>query len=523
MRNNLPVIDQEVEFDESEFIVSSTTPKGVITSVNDIFCKIAGFEESELLGQAHNIVRHPDMPPAAFAMLWDRLKAGKSWMGIVKNRCKDGRYYWVDAFVTPLIEHNEVVGYESVRTKPTAEQVERAERLYQRINEGKPLIPRIQYLLEYLSVTNLLAFGAIFLILVLATIDGMTGWLHYAMIGLSLSAGVLFWIANFYSVRSSVESAKAIVDDPVAQYIYTGYVTDRAAPLLANIFNEARVRTILFSVTDSAQKVKQSAIETTSKSEENNKAIDEQRANIEMAAAAVEEMSQSINEVSRNTTTASQSSKEVSHQVESGSNLVQRTVATIEDLSNEIATAKDVIQGLAQDSDQIEGMTATIKDIADQTNLLALNAAIEAARAGESGRGFAVVADEVRNLAVRTQESTESIHGIITQLRQNTHKAVTTIDHGHNSVNSAVELVKEAGETIAQIAKAITDTEQMVFQIASAAEEQSTTSDSISSNMQSINNLSTGIVEQAKEVIECNNRLKQVSESLEELTRRFSV
>jgi hypothetical protein len=88
-----------------------------------------------------NLVRHPDVPAAVFQHMWDTLKKGRPWMGIVKNRCKSGDHYWVNAYVTPVTENNQVVGYESVRVKPTAEQVRRAEALYQRINSGKSAIP----------------------------------------------------------------------------------------------------------------------------------------------------------------------------------------------------------------------------------------------------------------------------------------------------------------------------------------------------------------------------------------------
>ncbi|MCG8668056.1 MAG: methyl-accepting chemotaxis protein [Pseudomonadales bacterium] len=490
-------------------------------SANDCFCRIAGFQESELIGQAHNIVRHPDMPQAAFALLWQRLEQNKPWMGIVKNRCKDGSYYWVDAFVTPLIDNKQTVGYESVRVAPTADQVDRATEVYQRINRGKPPFKPYQAFREKLTPSTLL-IGT----LGIAILFGL--WFSPLAITTKLLFSVMLaavitmsFLAPIRAISQIAKKAREVIDDPIAQYIYTGYLSDKGAPLLANIFNEARVRTLLYSVSDSATAVKINAEETASKTAANTHSIDEQRTNIEMAAAAVEQMSQSINEVSRNTTVASESSKQISSQVESGSKLVQHTVQTIQNLSTEIATARDVIKGLAKDSDQIEGMTSTIKEIADQTNLLALNAAIEAARAGETGRGFAVVADEVRNLASRTQESTESIHGIITLLRENTRKAVDTIDTGHTTVNNAVELVKLAGDTIEQIATAIVDTEQMVFQIAAATEQQSTTSDSISENMQNIHDLSLNIVDQSKVVIECNNQLKTVSEQLEQLTQRF--
>ena len=127
MRDNGPVTGHEVPVKEGDELVSATNTKGVITFCNDTFCKVAGFERDELMRKAHNIVRHPDMPEAAFQQVWDRLKAGKPWMGIVKNRCKNGDHYWVDAYVTPLKVNGEITGYESVRVHPQRVYVERAE------------------------------------------------------------------------------------------------------------------------------------------------------------------------------------------------------------------------------------------------------------------------------------------------------------------------------------------------------------------------------------------------------------
>ncbi len=140
MRNNLPVTDIEHTFDVDRFLVSKTDTKGIITYCNSTFMKLAGYDEEELLGKPHNIVRHPDMPAAAFADLWNTVQAGQEWHGIVKNRCKNGDYYWVDAQVTPSFgPSGDIVGYMSVRRKPTADQIAEAEALYaqMRAEEGR--------------------------------------------------------------------------------------------------------------------------------------------------------------------------------------------------------------------------------------------------------------------------------------------------------------------------------------------------------------------------------------------------
>ena len=162
MRVNMPVTQNEVKLTPGQNIVSKTTPKGVITYINRDFIEISGFTEPELIGQAHNLIRHPDMPQAAFKDLWDTVKAGKPWRGIVKNRCKNGDFYWVEANVTPIWSSGQIVEYMSVRTRPTEQQIRAAEALYARMNAGEvvqpPLAERIEQRLRSMPVNTKLAW-----------------------------------------------------------------------------------------------------------------------------------------------------------------------------------------------------------------------------------------------------------------------------------------------------------------------------------------------------------------------------
>ena len=135
MRINQSVTQRENDdMGDNEFICSKTDVNGIITYVNDVFCRVAGFKEKELLGQPHNIVRHPDMPCVAYAWCWDRLQSGRDWRGLVENRCKNGDHYWVDVTISPQVDaQGRTSGYFAVRRKPTQQQIAEATPLYDQL------------------------------------------------------------------------------------------------------------------------------------------------------------------------------------------------------------------------------------------------------------------------------------------------------------------------------------------------------------------------------------------------------
>jgi methyl-accepting chemotaxis protein len=137
MKINMPITNVEYKLKETDSIVSKTDLKGIITYINEDFLRISGFTKAELIGVPHNIVRHPDMPPEAFADLWKALKENRPWTGLVKNRCKNGDFYWVLANATPFYENDQLAGYMSVRSKPSIEQINAADAAYRLFKEGK--------------------------------------------------------------------------------------------------------------------------------------------------------------------------------------------------------------------------------------------------------------------------------------------------------------------------------------------------------------------------------------------------
>jgi methyl-accepting chemotaxis protein-1 (serine sensor receptor) len=159
MKTNMPVTNNEVEMPDGAVLITKTNLKGTITYCNKCFIEISGYSEQELLGANHNIIRHPDMPTAAFADLWQTVQAGNPWAGMVKNRSKNGDFYWVEANVSPLIENGRVTGYLSVRKKPSRQQITQAESLYLEMNNGsyKPSLAQRLARFNVFSRMNLLA------------------------------------------------------------------------------------------------------------------------------------------------------------------------------------------------------------------------------------------------------------------------------------------------------------------------------------------------------------------------------
>jgi aerotaxis receptor len=132
------ITDRETSFPTGELIVSQTDTEGVITMCNDAFVHMSGYTAEELLGAPHSILRHPDMPRAAFADLWATVEQGRRWSGYVKNLRKDGGFYWVYATVIPKVRRGEVVGYTSVRRQPSRRRVEEAAQLYVTMRQAEP-------------------------------------------------------------------------------------------------------------------------------------------------------------------------------------------------------------------------------------------------------------------------------------------------------------------------------------------------------------------------------------------------
>ncbi|PAU86560.1 chemotaxis protein [Pseudomonas sp. WN033] len=517
MRNNQPVTQRERTFSDSQRLISTTDLKGIITYCNDAFVDISGFTREELIGSPHNLVRHPDVPAAVFEHMWKDLKAGRSWMGIVKNRSKNGDHYWVNAFVTPIWEKGQVAGFESVRVKTTAGQVSRAEALYSRLNKGQKAIPTdwAGTTSQVLPVTALGALGAV-------AGFALGGWGIVLAAALGVPAAFALKALHEQRLQRILQAADNSISDPLLAQMYTPYGGTLGQLEMALHSQQARLRTCLTRLLDSAEQLRLQAGEASHLAGESHKGLSRQRQETDLVATAINEMAAATQEVSGNVQRAAEATRDANELANHGKVVASKTRDAIELLSESVNSAASVSAQLASDAKEIGTVVDVIKGIAEQTNLLALNAAIEAARAGEQGRGFAVVADEVRALASRTADSTEQIHGLIANLQQAAQRAVDTMRAGNEQAEVGVAQVIEADEALDGIRAAIERINDMANQIASAAEEQSAVAEEINRNVVNIATLSDTTADQAQRSASLSQELAGTAANQAALVERFN-
>lgn len=525
MKKNLPITNREIKLSNRSRIISTTDKKGRILYVNDEFCRISGYSREELEGCSHNIVRHPDMPCLAFANLWDTLKAGKPWMGIVKNRCKNGDYYWVDAYITPIYEHNEIVGYQSVRIKAEDNYIRNAEQIYKDADTKRPglIANAINF---FRGLKQKLVLGSVILTAVVA----YATYLMTQELNIGLAVAALTFVVNlvmgFGIIRPTLQLAKEsreLVDNPVLQLVYTRRSDEIGQIQFARKFQDAKMRTISGRISDAAEKLNVVADKSNIIIAATAEGVNHQKSEIEQVAAAVEEMSATVQEVARNASSTADATDNANQVSSSGQRIVEETMNSIGVVASEIRQTGEVVGRLQTDSDKIGTIIDVISGIAEQTNLLALNAAIEAARAGDQGRGFAVVADEVRTLANRTQESTNQIQKMIESLQTAANQSVAAMAHSELEAEKCVANAAKAGDSLLAITAAINQIADMSTQIATAAEEQSSVAGEINRNINNISAVADQTAMAANGTMQTNAEVIRLVKALHGIVRQFSA
>ncbi|KPF68167.1 chemotaxis protein [beta proteobacterium AAP99] len=495
MRENLPVTQTEYALQDGEMLVSTTDVHSVITHCNAAFERASGYSCAELIGQPHNMIRHPDMPREAFRDMWATLKEGRPWSAIVKNRRKNGDHYWVQANVTPMMEHGQISGYLSVRTTPSREQVREAEALYARMrteeheNRQSLALHRGQvwprgWRGSLLRALRLGASGRISLAMFSVALLGIgldlapgahTGWMPWIHAGVLLAAtGLIAWFVHrtlTLPLRQMVTHANRLAACDLASAIPTQGNTELGR--MARALNQMRVnlRAVVSDVRRQVAELDECALEISHGGQDLSRRTESQASALQQTATSMEQIIGSVRANAQHAAQASAMSVESSTAAQRGSDAVSGVVDTMDRIADSSRKVADIIQ--------------VIDGIAFQTNLLALNAAVEAARAGSQGRGFAVVAGEVRALARRTSEAAREIKQLISQSVDQIEAGNTQVRHAGHTVAAIIESVQRADalvqtitrssaeqtEGIAQVNAAVSDLDGMTQQNAALVEQ----------------------------------------------------
>ena len=514
MRTNMPATQVEYVLVDGEAPTSKTDVHGNIAFVNRDFVNISGFSEVELLGAPQNIVRHPDMPVDVFDDFWRTLKAGKAWTGLLKNRCKNGDHYWVEASAAPVIENGQIVGYTSVHGKPDREQVQAADAAYRAIKSGdrslmiregkavrRTLLPRLS---DLASLKSLLTAAVVAMAILFAGVGALAststagGWLMGIGVFGVVMAGVFGFAVHRLVMlplaRTRQEIERMSAGDLTAT-IETEGLADVVAPLESLRVLQVNLQWLLGQIREVSEQVTAGAIEIAAGNLDLSGRTESQASSLEQTASSMEELTSTVKQ---NADSAHQASKLVGSTADIAADggevvgQVVNTMASIKDSSRKIADIIGVIDG-----------------IAFQTNILALNAAVEAARAGEQGRGFAVVASEVRNLAQRSAGAAKEIKSLI--------------EDSVGKVDTGGKLVGGAGESMDDVVTSIQLVSSIMNEIATASLEQSAGIEQVNqaiAQMDDITQQNAALVEQAAAASES---LQLQAEKLEALMRTFRL
>ena len=459
------VTQQNTPLADDTTLMSTTDLQSYITHANDTFVQVSGYTLQELQGQPHNMVRHPDMPKAAFADMWFTLKKGEPWSGIVKNRRKNGDHYWVRANAVPMVREGKISGYMSIRTRATDEEIAAVEPLYKALNAGRTS-KRIH---KGLVVRK--------------------GWLG------KLPSLPLRWRARGVMTLMFILLAAMLwfVAAPVVTYILCALVV-----LLASACFEWQIVRPIENVAHQALKVatgERNSVEHLNRSDELGLTLRAVGQLGLMCRWLINDVSSQVSSVRNGSETLAKGTDELNEHTQQTVDNVQQTVATMNQM------AASVKQNSAS-TQRIGTITALINDIAFQTNILALNAAVEAARAGEQGKGFAVVAGEVRHLASRSANAANDIRKLI--------------DASADKVQSGSQQVHAAGRTMEDIVAQVKNVTQLIAQISHSTLEQADGLSSLTRAVDELNLITQKNAELVEESAQVSAMVKHRASRLED-------
>ncbi|BBV29133.1 methyl-accepting chemotaxis protein [Citrobacter werkmanii] len=476
------VSQQNTPLDDDITLMSTTDLQSYITHANDTFVQVSGYQLNELLDKPHNLVRHPDMPKAAFADMWYTLKQGEPWSGIVKNRRKNGDHYWVRANAVPMVREGRVTGYMSIRTRATDEDIAAVEPLYKALNEGrcnrrihKGLVVRKGWLgkLPALPIRWRVRSVMALMFAVLATALQQTGaeWPLLLMSALVMLLGTA--IFEWQIVRPIENVARQALKVATGERNSVSHLnrSDELGLMLRAVGQLGLMcRWLIHDVSSQVSCVRSDSETLAKGSDDLNKHTQQTVENVQETVTTMNQMAASVKQNSETAAAADKLSIAASSAATHGGEAMDIVIKTMDDIANS--------------TQRIGTITTLINDIAFQTNILALNAAVEAARAGEQGKGFAVVAGEVRHLASRSASAANDIRKLI--------------DASADKVQSGSDQVHAAGRTMDDIVAQVQNVTQLIAQISHSTLEQS---DGLSSLTRAVNELSS-ITQKNAELVE---------------------
>ncbi|MBD2122804.1 PAS domain S-box protein [Trichocoleus sp. FACHB-262] len=448
-------------------IVSETDRKGNITFINDKFCEISGYSREELLGQNHRIVNSSHHAKPFFTEMWSLISSGRVWKGEIKNKRKDGAFYWVDSTIAPIFDTDgKIVKYIGIRFDVT-ERKQAEERLEKQAEERKFEADAITQ-----QVVNLLN-----------------------------------------EIKGAAKGDLTV----------KAQVTNDSLGALADSFNYliSSLRKVVLNIQSAAIQVNQSTTDSINNTNELAQQARTQASQIESTLRQIERLLNSIQDVAEAANRAEHVAKQAAQTAEIGGEAVDRTVDGINDLRLTISETSKMMKRLGEGSQQIGKIVTSISQIASQTNLLALNATIEAARAGEQGKGFAVVAEEVRKLAERSASATEEISDIVSTIQDEISRVMAAMEAGTQQVVDGTLLASEAKTNLNAIIDVSREINGLVQNITKAAQRQITSAEDISGTIQEVSEISTNTAEKAENVTVALDGLAVVVNKLQSSVANF--
>lgn len=452
------VTQNEYSLEDDTTLMSTTDLQSYMTHANDTFVQVSGYTLDELLGQPHNLVRHPDMPKAAFADMWYTLQQGEPWSGIVKNRRKNGDHYWVRANAVPMVRNGQTTGYMSIRNRATAEEIAAVEPLYKALNEGrsnrrihKGLVVRKGWLGKLPAMPLRWRVRGVMAVLFALMAASLTlshaGWSALAAsAGVMLLGTLLFEQQIVRPVENVARQALKVATGERNSVDHLNRSDELGLTLRAVGQLGLMCRWLINDVSGQVASVRTGSERLAQGNEDLNDRTRQTVTNVQQTVATMNQMAASVQSNSETAAEVDKLSMAASTAASEGGEVMQTVVKTMDDI--------------ADSTQRIGSITSLINDIAFQTNILALNAAVEAARAGEQGKGFAVVAGEVRHLANRSANAANDIRKLI--------------DASASKVQSGADQVHAAGRTMDDIVEQVKNVTRLIAQISYSTSEQAT-------------------------------------------------